>query len=33
MKILLGDISTNAGKEDVFKPTVGTESLHESSID
>jgi hypothetical protein len=33
MKILLGDFSAKLGKEDIFKPTVGNESLHEISID
>jgi hypothetical protein len=28
MKILLGDFSAKVGKEDIFKPTVGNESLH-----
>jgi hypothetical protein len=29
MKILLGDFSTKLCREDIFKPTVGNESLHE----
>jgi endonuclease/exonuclease/phosphatase family metal-dependent hydrolase len=33
MKILLGDFNANVGKEDIFKPTVGNESLHETSDD
>jgi hypothetical protein len=33
MKILLGDFSAKVGREDIFKPTVGNESLHESSND
>jgi hypothetical protein len=31
MKILLGDFQTKAGREDIFKPTIGNESLHEIS--
>jgi hypothetical protein len=33
MKILLGDISAKVGREDILKPTVGNESVHESSND
>jgi hypothetical protein len=33
MKILLGDFSAKRGKDDIFKPTVGNESLHEISND
>jgi hypothetical protein len=33
MKILFGDFSAEVGKEDVFKPTIGNESLHEISND
>jgi hypothetical protein len=29
MKILLEDFNANAGREDIFKPTIGNESLHE----
>jgi hypothetical protein len=29
MKILLGDFSANVGREDIFKLTIGNESLHE----
>jgi exonuclease III len=32
-KILLGDFSAKVGREDIFKPTVGNESLHEISND
>jgi hypothetical protein len=31
VKILLGDLSTNVGSEDIFKTTIGKESLHEIS--
>jgi hypothetical protein len=33
MKILLGDFSAKVGREDIFKPTIGNESLHEISND
>jgi hypothetical protein len=33
MKIRLGDFSANVGREDIFKPTIGNESLHETSND
>jgi hypothetical protein len=33
MKILLGDFSAKVGKENIFKPTIGIESLHEISND
>jgi hypothetical protein len=33
MKILLGDFSAKVGREDVFKPTIANESLHELSND
>jgi hypothetical protein len=33
MKILLGDSSAKVGTEDIFKPTIGNESLHEISND
>jgi hypothetical protein len=33
MKILLGDFSAKIGREDIFKPRIGNESLHEISSD
>jgi hypothetical protein len=33
MKILLGDFNAKVGREDIFKPTNGNESLHEISND
>jgi hypothetical protein len=33
MKILLGDFNAKIGRENIFKPTVGNESLHEISND
>jgi hypothetical protein len=33
MKILLGDFNAKVDREDIFKPTVGNESLHEISND
>jgi hypothetical protein len=33
MKILLGDINANVGREDIFKPIIGKESIHEASND
>jgi endonuclease/exonuclease/phosphatase family metal-dependent hydrolase len=33
MKILLGDLNTKVGREDIFKLTIGNESLHEISND
>jgi hypothetical protein len=29
MKILLGDFNANVGRENIFKPTIRNESLHE----
>jgi hypothetical protein len=33
MKILLGDFNVKVGRKDIFKPTIGNESLHEISND
>ena len=33
MKILLGDFNANVGREDIFKPIIGQESLHQDSND
>jgi hypothetical protein len=33
MKILLGDCNAKVGRENIFKPTIGNESLHEISND
>jgi hypothetical protein len=33
MKILLGDLNAKVGREYIFKPTIGNESLHENSND
>jgi len=33
MKILLGDFNAKVGRENIFKPTIGTESLHQDSND
>jgi hypothetical protein len=33
MKILLRNFNANVGKEDIFKPTVGNESLHKINND
>jgi exonuclease III len=33
MKILLGDFNAKVGREDIFKPIIGNESLHEASND
>jgi len=31
MKMLLGDFNTKVGRENIFKPTIGQESLHQDS--
>jgi hypothetical protein len=33
MKDLLGDFNAKVGREDIFKPTIWKESLHEISND
>jgi hypothetical protein len=33
MRMLLGDLNAKVGSEDIFKPTIGNESLHEISND
>jgi hypothetical protein len=33
MKIFLGDFNAKVGRENIFKPTIGNESLHEISND
>jgi len=33
MKILLGDFNEKLGREDICKPTIGNESLHQESND
>jgi len=33
MKVLLGDFNAKVGRENVFKPTTGNESLHQHSND
>jgi hypothetical protein len=32
-EILLGDCNAKVGREDIYKPTTGNESLHETSND
>jgi hypothetical protein len=32
-KILLGDFNAKVGRDDIFKPVIGNESLHETSYD
>jgi hypothetical protein len=33
MKILIGDFNAKVGREDIFKPIIGSESLHEVNND
>src|SRR5215469_147361 len=33
MKILLGDFNAKVGRDNIFKPTIGNESLHQDSND
>jgi hypothetical protein len=33
MKMLLGDFSAKVGRENIFKPTIAQESLHQDSND
>jgi len=33
MKMLLGDFNAKVGRENIFKPTIGQESLHQHSND
>ena len=33
MKMLLGDFNAKVGGENIFKPTIGQESLHQDSND
>jgi len=33
MKIMLGDFKAKVGRENIFKPTTGNESLHQVSND
>jgi hypothetical protein len=33
IKMLLGDFNAKVGKEDIFKPTIGNKTLHETSND
>jgi hypothetical protein len=33
MKILLGDFNAEVGRENIFKPTIGNESLHQDNND
>jgi hypothetical protein len=33
MKILLGDFNAKLGRENIFKPIIGNESLHQDSND
>ena len=33
IKILLGDFNAKEGRQNIFKPTIGNESLHQDSND
>ena len=33
MKMLLGDFNAKVGRENIFKPTIGQESVHQDSSD
>ena len=33
MKVVLGDFNAKVGRENIFKPTVANESLHQDSND
>ena len=33
MKILLGDFNAKVGRENIFRPTIGSETLHQDSND
>ena len=33
MKIILGDFNIKVGRDNIFKPTIGNESLHQDSND
>ena len=33
MKMLLGDFNAKVGRENIFKPTIGQDSLHQDSND
>jgi hypothetical protein len=33
MKILLGDFNVKLGREDIFKPKIGSDSLHQDNND
>jgi exonuclease III len=33
LKILLGDFNAKVGREDIFRPTIGNENLHQDSND